>query len=177
MTGYLYDPEVPKGTIQLMNGQLSCDTTQNGFTPTASYILSPGGQQLTEMTWSGGTAQWSHTNVWAAGAGLIATYSADPDPSQGVAALLDFQFGDWLGTRRVLTDYTGNIEETCDSLPYGNGETCAPTPTEHLYTQHERDAESGIDYFGARYYASTMGRWLSPDPWECPLLIQPILRA
>ena len=112
-----------KGNIQLVNGQLSRNTTQNGFTPTASYILSPSGQQLTEMTWSGGTAQWSHTNVWAGGAGLIATYSADPDPSQGVAALLDFQFGDWLGTRRVLTDYTGNIEETCDSLPYGNGES------------------------------------------------------
>jgi RHS repeat-associated protein len=27
----------------------------------------------------------------------------------------------------------------------------------------ERDAESGNDYFGARYYASTIGRWLSPD--------------
>jgi RHS repeat-associated protein len=27
----------------------------------------------------------------------------------------------------------------------------------------ERDAESGNDYFGARYYASSMGRFLSPD--------------
>lgn len=32
-----------------------------------------------------------------------------------------------------------------------------------MYTGKERDAESGNDYFGARYYASTMGRWLSPD--------------
>jgi RHS repeat-associated protein len=31
------------------------------------------------------------------------------------------------------------------------------------YTGKERDAESGNDYFGARYYASTMGRWMSPD--------------
>ena len=30
-------------------------------------------------------------------------------------------------------------------------------------TGKERDAESGLDYFGARYYGSTMGRWLSPD--------------
>jgi len=30
-------------------------------------------------------------------------------------------------------------------------------------TGKERDAESGNDYFGARYYASSMGRWLSPD--------------
>jgi RHS repeat-associated protein len=30
-------------------------------------------------------------------------------------------------------------------------------------TGKERDTESGNDYFGARYYASSMGRWLSPD--------------
>jgi RHS repeat-associated protein len=31
------------------------------------------------------------------------------------------------------------------------------------YTGKERDAESGLDYFGARMYASTMGRFMSPD--------------
>src|ERR1700757_2170535 len=32
------------------------------------------------------------------------------------------------------------------------------------YTGKERDSESGNDYFGARYYGSSMGRFLSPDP-------------
>ena len=27
----------------------------------------------------------------------------------------------------------------------------------------ERDSETGLDYFSARYYGSNMGRWLSPD--------------
>ncbi len=31
------------------------------------------------------------------------------------------------------------------------------------YTGKERDAESGLDYFGARYYGSALGRWTSPD--------------
>jgi RHS repeat-associated protein len=31
------------------------------------------------------------------------------------------------------------------------------------YTGKERDAESGNDYFGARYYGSSMGRFMSPD--------------
>jgi RHS repeat-associated protein len=31
------------------------------------------------------------------------------------------------------------------------------------YTGKERDTESGLDYFGARYYASSMGRFMSPD--------------
>ena len=31
------------------------------------------------------------------------------------------------------------------------------------FTGKERDSESGLDNFGARYYASNMGRFLSPD--------------
>jgi RHS repeat-associated protein len=31
------------------------------------------------------------------------------------------------------------------------------------FTSRERDAESGLDNFGARYFASTMGRFMSPD--------------
>lgn len=35
----------------------------------------------------------------------------------------------------------------------------------HLYkfTGKERDSESGLDYFGARYYGSALGRFTSPD--------------
>jgi len=36
----------------------------------------------------------------------------------------------------------------------------APSPP----TGKERDTESGNDHFGARYYASSMGRFMSPDP-------------
>jgi RHS repeat-associated protein len=32
------------------------------------------------------------------------------------------------------------------------------------FTAKERDAESGLDYFGARYYGSALGRFSSPDP-------------
>jgi RHS repeat-associated protein len=32
------------------------------------------------------------------------------------------------------------------------------------FTGKERDAESGLDYFGARYYGSNTGRFMSPDP-------------
>jgi RHS repeat-associated protein len=32
-----------------------------------------------------------------------------------------------------------------------------------ISTGKERDTESGNDYFEARYYASSMGRFMSPD--------------
>jgi RHS repeat-associated protein len=34
-----------------------------------------------------------------------------------------------------------------------------------ISTGKERDTESGNDYFGARYFGSSMGRFLSPDPF------------
>jgi RHS repeat-associated protein len=33
-----------------------------------------------------------------------------------------------------------------------------------LYTGKERDSESNLDNFGARYDSSAMGRFMSPDP-------------
>jgi RHS repeat-associated protein len=58
------------------------------------------------------------------------------------------------------------LEQTCQSLPFGDGLSCTgsiTSPTEHHFTGKERDIESGNDYFGARYYSSAMGRWMSPD--------------
>src|SRR5437016_10675454 len=38
------------------------------------------------------------------------------------------------------------------------------TSSNHFkFTGKERDAESGLDYFGARYYANVTGRFTSPD--------------
>ena len=38
----------------------------------------------------------------------------------------------------------------------------------YKFTGKERDAESGNDYFGARYYGSSMGRFMSPD-WSAKI--------
>jgi RHS repeat-associated protein len=175
VTQYIYDAEgsrVAKGsahTVQLdpPNGSyvLSCDTSVNGFTVTNAYVLGPGNEQLTETD---GNGVWKHTNVYAAGA-LIATYDSQPGNTSNPSPL-HFQLADWLGTRRVQTDYAGNTEVSFTSLPFGDQLSSLPTAlataedaTEHHFTGKERDTESGNDYFGARYYASSMGRFLSPD--------------
>jgi len=41
-----------------------------------------------------------------------------------------------------------------------------------IFTGKERDTESGNDYFGARYYASSMGRFMSPD-WSAKVMPVP----
>ena len=159
MTGYVYDADgirVAKGSINTW----SCDLNSNGFQTLNSYVLGPGGEQVTEMGMdSNGSMVWQHTNIYT-GSSMIGTYDLSG---------LHFFVDDPLGTRRAQTDYAGVLEQTCASLPYGDQLNCSGPlaslqyPTEQHFTGKERDAESGNDYFGARYYASSMGRWLSPD--------------
>jgi hypothetical protein len=52
---------------------------------------------------------------------------------------------------------TGAACETIASLPYGDGQaiagSCGDPSTRH-FTGKERDNETGLDYFGARYYGA-----------------------
>lgn len=164
--GYLYDAEghrVAKGKINPPAGTDPCDMTTNGFQLTNEYIPGPNGEQLTELD---GNGKWVHTNAFA-GAELVATYAAN---NQGTN-VLHFQFADWLGTRRLQTDVNGNPEEICSGGSFGDELNCslatnAIDASEQHFTGKERDAESGLDYFGARYYGSSMGRMMSPDDFS-----------
>jgi RHS repeat-associated protein len=161
MTQYIYDSagnRVGKGTITTF----SCVKSTNGYTPTASYMIGLNGEQAIETN---GSTGWVHTNVYANGA-LLATY-------KDATTNLYFAFNDWLGTKRgqgeILSAST--CVNTYFSLPYGNTPSTigsCPDATEHHFTGKERDSESGNDYFDARYYASTMGRFLSPD-WSAKI--------
>jgi RHS repeat-associated protein len=77
-----------------------------------------------------------------------------------------YAFNDWLGTKHVTTDPARATTETCVGLPFGDALNCSGgiDPSEHHFTGKERDNESGLDYMDARYYGSTMGRFMSPDP-------------
>src|SRR5580658_1585573 len=44
---------------------------------------------------------------------------------------------------------------------HGYGVQCVPSARK--FTGKERDSESGLDMFGARYYGSSLGRFMTPD--------------
>ncbi len=74
-----------------------------------------------------------------------------------------YYFGDLLGSAQIeLSD--GGWPLTLSAFdPYGQ-EIDTQTSTNHYkFTGKERDTESGNDYFGARYFGSSMGRFMSPD--------------
>jgi RHS repeat-associated protein len=81
-----------------------------------------------------------------------------------------YYFSDHLGSSNVVTNATGTIEEESDFYPFGGERIITDTLSNQNYkfTGKERDTESGLDYFGARYHGWTLGRFSSPDrgPWE-----------
>jgi len=72
---------------------------------------------------------------------------------------------DALGSVRVVTDQNAQVIARHDFLPFGE-ETPPPSGVtqKKLFTGHERDADTGLDYFGARYYAPQIGRFTTIDP-------------
>src|SRR6478609_593237 len=65
-----------------------------------------------------------------------------------------------------MTNSSGAVVTGTDRtyLPFGWEWNGGPTASNHYkFTGKERDAETNNDYFGARYYNASMGRWLSPD--------------
>ena len=76
---------------------------------------------------------------------------------------LFFYHLDHLGTPRVITDVGGQPVSKHKYLPFGEELTPPPSANTHKFTGHERDAESGQDYMFARYYSSSLDRFLSVD--------------
>lgn len=77
-----------------------------------------------------------------------------------------YYFQDMLQSTNVETDQAGNIIAESDYYPYGTEIpiTGSDSNNHYKFTGKERDSESGLDNFGARYDASSMGRFMTPDP-------------
>lgn len=77
------------------------------------------------------------------------------------------KLGDWLGTVRAWMSYTGGSYAggTVPHAPFGESYNYASGyPTEFTGQPDNGSFINTIHYFPERRYASTQGRWLSPDP-------------
>ncbi len=121
------------------------------------YWYGAGGGGLDESNLSG-----SITNeyIFFGGARI-----ARRDPSSNVF----YYFSDHLGTARSIAEVpSGQTTATkcydADLYPYGGERWYTDTCDSHYkFTGKERDPESGLDNFGARYDSSAIGRFMSPD--------------
>jgi RHS repeat-associated protein len=88
----------------------------------------------------------------------------DPAPQQ----LIRYQLGNHLGSASLELDEQAQIISYEEYFPYGSTSYQAvrsqtETAKRYRYTGKERDEESGLYYYGARYYMSWLGTWTGPD--------------
>ena len=141
------------------SGERVRKTTSSG---SVDYLYDLAGHSITELSSSGG---WNRGEVYAGGKHL-ATYSG------GTSGTTYFIHADWLGTERARSTSSGSPYESCVSLPFGDGQSCTggdPSPLH--FTGKQRDSESNLDFFGARYLSSQQGRFMTPDWAAVPIAV------
>ncbi|MEO6935532.1 MAG: RHS repeat-associated core domain-containing protein [Collimonas sp.] len=89
----------------------------------------------------------------------------DPSPFR----LIRYQISNHLGSSCLELDQQAQIISYEEYSPFGSttyqavrGQT--DSPKRYRYAGKERDEENGFTYYGARYCASWLARWINPDP-------------
>ena len=83
---------------------------------------------------------------------------------------LRYEMSNHLGSSALELDQNAQLISYEEYYPYGGssytaGRNLAETSLKrYRYSGKERDDETGLYYYGARYYAPWMGRWMSCDP-------------
>lgn len=80
---------------------------------------------------------------------------------------------DHLGSIRQTLSESGAVQSAMDYYAFGgtfSSYVVGSTVDKYKFTGKERDTETGLDYFGARYFDSKVGHWMSVDPLaeKCP---------
>jgi RHS repeat-associated protein len=70
---------------------------------------------------------------------------------------------DAIGSVRVITDANGQVLSRHDYLPFGEAWAPLLAADVRQFAGKERDKETGLDYFGARYYSTAIGRFTTSD--------------
>ena len=131
---------------------------------TTTYGYDGAGQRVQKVTGSTTTVY-----VYDAAGELAAEYDSAAVPPASACGTC-YLTADALGSTRMITDETATPRECHDFLPFGEEITrsagCYATTTSNTlkFTGKERDQETGLDYFGARYLSSAQERWTTVDP-------------
>ncbi len=90
----------------------------------------------------------------------IATLDFSRYSTHGIKYNLD----DHLGSSNVLVDENGTLLNFEEYYPFGETSFGSYAKKRYRYCGKERDEESGLYYYGARYYAPWLCRFTSVDP-------------
>ncbi|MBV9301224.1 MAG: HNH endonuclease [Acidobacteriaceae bacterium] len=133
----------------------------------ATYVYDGDGRRVQKIIQGGAIT----TYIYDAENKLAAEYSSAGPPTNPCYTC--YLSSDHLGSTRLVTDQNANVIARHDYLPFGEeipgslpGRSStwgAADNVNQKFTGKERDAETGLDYFGARYFSGALGRFASAD--------------
>src|SRR5262245_41691455 len=112
------------------------------------------------------------TTWWLSGT-LVTALAASLAASPASAQIVNYYHLDAIGNVRAITNDALATVEARRYIPYGE-EWCTGPPGQicngvapgqpKRFTGKQRDYDTGLDYFGARYYRANLGRFTTVDP-------------
>jgi RHS repeat-associated protein len=93
---------------------------------------------------------------------------SDAEPYFEVDSHLTYHHSDHLGSTSIDTDEDGAVLQLVDYYPYGGtrlDEQAGTDDNPYMYNGKELDEDTGLYYYGARYYNAEVARFTSQDPW------------
>jgi RHS repeat-associated protein len=91
---------------------------------------------------------------------------ANPNGATPFEKDIFFYHPDHIGSTNYVTDLNGKLFEHLEYFPFGEAwveENSNQQRTPYLFSAKELDEETGLYYFGARYYDPRTSVWQSPD--------------
>ncbi|MDQ3802272.1 MAG: hypothetical protein M3416_00215, partial [Acidobacteriota bacterium] len=174
-----YDAENRMTSAQFVSGQAQ----------TAAYTYDADGKRVKRHLGAGGEV-WQ---VYGLDGELLAEYAAGAQPAAPLkeyghrsgeplvaaepGAVVRWLVTDHLGTPRMVVDRTGSLAGVSrhDYFAFGEEVTAGragaqgygqPDGLRQKWVGKERDTETGLNYFLARYHSSAQGRFTSPDEFQ-----------
>jgi len=90
-------------------------------------------------------------------------------PNDNPEKLQFYYHSDHLGSTSLITDLDGNVAQHVEYIPFGEvfiEERNAIWNTPYKFNAKELDEETGLYYYGARYYDPRVSLWISADPLQ-----------
>jgi RHS repeat-associated protein len=157
--------------------QMAAATT-SGWATSTGYLYDGDGNRVAKLNTAGSATKL----YWYSGGNVL-------DETDGTGSMSNTNFNEYVyfGGQRIarrnssavyyyVEDHLGTSREIvqagqtlacydADFYPYGGEMTITDTcDSAYKFTGKERDTESGLDNFGARYNTSSLGRFMTPDP-------------
>ncbi len=132
-----------------------------------TYSYDADGVRMEKSSGTSGTSNWpGKSGEYLTEADLTGTINEEYIYFNGAriaridrpSGTVHYYFSDHLGSASAISDASGNVQQRHYYYPYGGFvSSIGSDPNHYKFTGKERDSESGLDMFGARYYGSSNG--------------------